>query len=356
MTAPTGVAACNVRGLTLHSWAGIGVGHETLEALFGIVMKNTKAQKRWKETEILVIDEISMLSAELFDKLDMIGRRIRGNLVPFGGLQLILCGDFFQLPPIGVGKNTSFCFESSAWKELFGCQDVTNQGLYVASSMEASSSPLGEVILLDKVFRQRDDVTFLNVLNMLRKGQVTYQVTEVLTRKVHESQLLKRQEEEEEQMLARMKATSDNNTNMEEIEKLQAKIRPTKLFSTNSDVDNYNLKELERLMAEDDPVQYNAFDEGRDPYLSQLRAGTKAPQMLMLKHGAQVMLLKNLDSESGLVNGTRGTVIGFERNPDRASNYRTLPVVKFQMILGGVKSECTQTIKEESWDIKQGDK
>ena len=78
------------------------------------------AAQRWKETEILVIDEISMVSAELFDKLSFIGSRVRGDPRPFGGLQLILCGDFFQLPPIGVGSRTHFCFESKNWNTIFG--------------------------------------------------------------------------------------------------------------------------------------------------------------------------------------------------------------------------------------------
>lgn len=84
------------------------------------VSRSRVAAQRWKECEILVIDEISMLSAELFDKLSFIGTRVRNDPRPFGGLQLILCGDFFQLPPIGVGKSTHFCFESKNWELLFG--------------------------------------------------------------------------------------------------------------------------------------------------------------------------------------------------------------------------------------------
>ena len=87
-----------------------------------------------------------------------------------------------------------------------------------------------------------------------------------------------------------MKDSGADSSNVES----QTRIRPTKLFSTNNDVDSYNLKELQRLQIEDKTVQFNAVDDGRDPYLSQLRAGTKAPQMLMLKLEAQVMLLKNL--------------------------------------------------------------
>lgn len=95
--------------------------------MFPQVARSRVAAQRWKETEILVIDEISMVSAELFDKLSFIGSRVRGDPRPFGGLQLILCGDFFQLPPIGVGKNTHFCFESANWDTIFGKRDPCSE-------------------------------------------------------------------------------------------------------------------------------------------------------------------------------------------------------------------------------------
>jgi ATP-dependent DNA helicase PIF1 len=84
------------------------------------VGRSRLASQRWKECQILVIDEISMLSAELFDKLSFIGSRVRNDPRPFGGLQLVLCGDFYQLPPIGVGKNSMFCFQSKNWQNIFG--------------------------------------------------------------------------------------------------------------------------------------------------------------------------------------------------------------------------------------------
>ena len=102
LTAPTGVAACNIRGMTIHAWSGIGLGKDPTEQLVGIVSRSRDAKKRWLETDILVIDEISMLPAELFDKISQVGSRIRNNPAPFGGLQVILCGDFYQLPPVGL--------------------------------------------------------------------------------------------------------------------------------------------------------------------------------------------------------------------------------------------------------------
>ena len=103
-TASTGIAACNIRGTTIHSWSGIGLGTDTYEKTVGTVRNNKESKKRWLDTEILVIDEISMLSSTIFDLLSKVGSRIRNDNRPFGGIQLILCGDFFQLPPVGLGK------------------------------------------------------------------------------------------------------------------------------------------------------------------------------------------------------------------------------------------------------------
>ena len=101
-TAPTGVAACNIGGMTVHSWAGIGLGTEPLETLCTKIIRNKNTSNRWKSTQILVVDEVSMLSGELFDKLNVIGQRVRDNPNQlFGGIQVVLCGDFFQLPPVG---------------------------------------------------------------------------------------------------------------------------------------------------------------------------------------------------------------------------------------------------------------
>ena len=96
-TAPTGIAACNIRGMTIHSWSGIGLGNDLLEKIVGVVKNNRDARNRWLECEILVIDEISMLSSKLFDMLSKVGSRVRNNEAPFGGIQVILCGDFFQV-------------------------------------------------------------------------------------------------------------------------------------------------------------------------------------------------------------------------------------------------------------------
>jgi ATP-dependent DNA helicase PIF1 len=128
------MAAANIGGTTIHSFAGIGLGQGTGEQLVDFVKKNRKAVGRWMRSEVLIIDEVSMVDGDLFDKLAHIAKRFRrkeGN--PFGGIQLIMTGDFFQLPPVTKNGQPKFAFEAAAWKE---CIDVT--------------------VNLTKVFRQKD--------------------------------------------------------------------------------------------------------------------------------------------------------------------------------------------------------
>lgn len=116
VTASTGLAACNIAGVTLHSFAGIGLGKEALPELVKKIKRNPKAKNRWQRTKVLIIDEISMVDGDLFDKLEGIARIIRNNGRPFGGIQLVVTGDFFQLPPVpNYGKVAKFCFDAATW-------------------------------------------------------------------------------------------------------------------------------------------------------------------------------------------------------------------------------------------------
>lgn len=134
VTASTGLAACNIGGVTLHSFAGIGLGKESVNDLCKKIAKNAKARTRWLRTKILVIDEISMVDGDLFDKLEEIARRLRKNGRPFGGIQLVITGDFFQLPPVpDYGKQAKFAFDANTW-----------------------STSISHTIGLTEVFRQRD--------------------------------------------------------------------------------------------------------------------------------------------------------------------------------------------------------
>ena len=116
VTASTGLAACNVGGITLHSFGGIGLGKESVPELVKKIKRNQKARNRWIRTKVLVIDEISMVDGDLFDKLEGIARIIRNNGRPFGGIQLVITGDFFQLPPVpDYGKVAKFAFDAATW-------------------------------------------------------------------------------------------------------------------------------------------------------------------------------------------------------------------------------------------------
>jgi ATP-dependent DNA helicase PIF1 len=118
VTASTGLAACNIGGMTLHSFAGIGLGKEDANTLVKKIRRNPKAKTRWLKTKTLIIDEVSMLDGDLFDKLSQIGRILRNDGRPWGGIQLVITGDFFQLPPVpdgGKQSESKFAFDAATW-------------------------------------------------------------------------------------------------------------------------------------------------------------------------------------------------------------------------------------------------
>jgi ATP-dependent DNA helicase PIF1 len=137
VTASTGLAACNIGGVTLHSFGGIGLGKEDVPALVKKIKRNQKAKNRWLRTKILIIDEISMVDGDLFDKLEGIARAMRNNGRPFGGIQLVITGDFFQLPPVpdydNKARGVKFAFDAGTW-----------------------STAIHHTIGLTEVFRQKD--------------------------------------------------------------------------------------------------------------------------------------------------------------------------------------------------------
>lgn len=298
-TAPTGVAACNIEGTTIHSWAGIGLASEPVEKLVDKVRGSVNARNRWRRTEILVIDEISMLPADIFDMLSVIGSQIRADPRPFGGLQVVLCGDFFQLPPV---KSPKFCFESKYWPQLLGDDGV---------------------VVLDKVFRQKDSL-FQRLLNDMRRGVLAEANKSIL-------------------MSRTLPYTLKNG------------IVPTLLYATNKGVDEINEQKLEAI--DEEVVEYPAYDTGEEEFLAQLRNGMKAPTLLRLKIGAQVMLLKNVSVEEGLVNGARGVVTGFSDPVKTNFGMIRQPIVDFSVRLGGRETMLTGVMVELSaWDQKRGDK
>lgn len=312
ITAPTGIAALAIGGCTFHSWAKIGLGqgsvHTLYNKLLGQKFKNAKFDRQndrnsiWN-TDVLIVDEISMLHPDLFEKVSVLCQAIRKITKPFGGIQIILSGDFFQLPPVAkdddftcmycgcpkfermgsngeircvrplhkkwdgkpcgrVRKELTFCFETPTWRQL-----------------------RLQTVELTKVFRQ-EDRHFIDMLNKIRWGIVDDEIEKIA---VSRSQPLEAHE-----------------------------IKPTRLYARNVNVDSENAKQFNLLDSK--PHEFTATDQiiGEAPYahtfmprLNDLPARKK----LTLKVGAQVMLLCNLDIKAKLVNGSRGVVIDWVERP-----------------------------------------
>lgn len=291
ITSMTGISAILLGGITMHSFFGIGLGTGTFDEIFLKISKNPKARAKWKYTDTVVIDEISMLSAQLFEKLDMIGRNIRGLNIPFGGLQLILCGDFLQLPVI---NNPSFCFESKIWKES-----------------------IDETVYLNEIVRQTNS-EFQNILNNIRYGIVSKEVKEFL-----------------------------DSRRVENLNDIKSDIKPTRLYTTNKDVNELNENELYKLDTGDGKNEFLEYNinihfyvpqRNEKNYFDNFIKNCSMPQQLILCIGAQVMLLKNIDVENGLANGSRGVVTKFEND---------LPCVKF---MNGNET----IIDYADWEIEEG--
>ena len=264
VTATTGLAATHLGGTTIHAWSGMGV----LDYLpSGFVERLAKGRREIIEkTDVLVIDEISMLHDYRLDMIDEICRLVRKKDVPFGGIQLIMSGDFFQLPPInrGSGPVGGFVVHSRAWEEL----DPT-------------------ICYLEEQHRQ-DDEALLDILNALRSGDL---------RRHHA-----------EKLLARVDIQPDDNQPL------------TELHTVNVDVDTINERRLDSL--EGDELFYTQNTTGGANYVENLQRSVLAPATLRLKKGALVMAVKNAQDRR-YANGSLGRVSDFEPSTE-------YPIVEFQ--------------------------
>jgi ATP-dependent DNA helicase PIF1 len=291
----TGCAAVllECKAKTLHSWSGIGLGKGAIEQLIKKVNKNKHSKTLWKETDILVVDEVSMMSLKLFETLDAIGKSVRKNSQPFGGMQLIFSGDFYQLPPVGDKDDpdtSKFCFESEFWFSTFKIPDH---------------------IQLQKIFRQNDPV-YQGILNQVREGRLKRSSNDALLHNVGRD------------------IPQDSP------------IRPTKLFPTRNKVDNINASEMCKL--DGDEVEYklkyhadlemtpnerlirhNCSPEQIKTELEYLKGNLRCDENIRLKIGSQVMCIVNIELTNGemLCNGSQGIVVRFSTMDKKQ------PVVKF---------------------------
>ena len=256
VTASTGVAACNIGGTTLHSFAGIGISDQSAEVICDKLLRsktayNKKVVARWRTAAVLFVDECSMLDPHFFERLNMIAKILRKSDEPFGGIQVILCGDFFQLPPVQKNHDgAEMLFQSDSWDEVIG------ENLYV----------------LTEAHRQRDE-RFLLLLRNLRMGCLTKEDKDILAKRT--------------------------------CNPLQTPKEAVRLYATRKEVETVNESNLRILTGE--AHCYEAHDKGevsnKDMWM--------APEELNLKLGARVMVIKNLNVEAGICNGAVGTVVSF---------------------------------------------
>lgn len=314
ITATTGIAACNVGGITINSFAGVGTAEGSVPDMCARVMGNEYSKKRWRDHDILVIDEISMMPGQFLDKLNFVAQRVRNNRSTFGGMQLLLCGDFFQLPPVNLSK-CSFAFEAQCWPDVVNCS-----------------------IVLKQIFRQNGDQRLMKILNEARVGELSSESAQIL--RTHSTV----------GGLGKSGGTDDG-------------IRPTLLESRNSQVDRANTVEMNKLPGE--VRRFKSKDKTSHSMYEKMLQHCQAPEMLELKVGAQVICLKNLDPENGIVNGSRGIIVDFKtakNQSDLPREFRKmeLPVVKFQAIDGpggksGDEEGPTKLIEPAEWTNKVGD-
>ena len=259
VTASTGIAATHLQGVTIHSWSGIGIRDKLNEQDWQKLEKNKRIRSNFKKTNVLIIDEVSMLHGYVLDLIDSIARRFLDDTLPFGGLQVVLCGDFFQLPPVSTASDMEkqFAFQSAAWQ----------RGDF-------------HVCYLSEQHRQGND-PLITVLNDIRSGQAG----------------------EPAKVILRTRYNKEPEGN----------IKATRLYARNINVDAINERELAQLETKEKTFGMKA--EGFSALFDAIKKSCLAPERLALKVGAKVMFVKN-HPLGHYANGTCGVVTGFDEEDE----------------------------------------
>ncbi|MDF1875545.1 helix-turn-helix domain-containing protein [Sulfurimonas sp. SAG-AH-194-I05] len=255
IVAPTGIAASHLQGQTIHSFFSLGIASEIDDYYIESLLEKKYLQTRFSKLKVLIVDEISMVSPEILSAMDRILRAFKKNNTPFGGVQTILSGDFFQLPPISrVPTDKRFAWQSPSWKEL----------------------ELKTCYLQEK-FRQDDNV-LISILDEMRSGKVSSHSYDVLNSRFHKD--------------------------------LDIDFTPTKLYTHNMDVDRINQDELNKLKQPSKVFKYKS--EGTAKNIEKIFKSSLVLEEISLKKDAIVMFIKN-NHELGYVNGTTGVVVDFDK-------------------------------------------
>ncbi len=317
ITASTGIAATHLDGITLHSWTGMGVRDSLSKAEMKDLLKRGYLRRRFSRADVLVIDEISMLSRTQLDLADLIFREFKQVDAPFGGVQTVLCGDFFQLPPIARKKEPIGAKNVSQSSLDFAKEDGALSGFsYHARAWEGLNP---QICYLDEQYRQSDQ-EFLAALNAIRDNAAGSRVENYLNSRVNA--------------------------------KIGLPVEPTKLYTHNVDVDIENNLELQKISGKE--FRYKMELIGPAALAERLQKGCLAPAMLRLKVGARVMFVKN-NFEEGYVNGTLGEVVDLDDDRVRVRTARGAidvgPAAWHIAEEGKIKAEINQYPLRLAWAI-----
>ncbi len=313
ITASTGIAATHIGGMTIHSWSGIGIKNKLDKYDLDKIASNEYVSKRIRRAKVLVIDEVSMLSAETLLMVESVCREVKQNNDAFGGLQVVFVGDFFQLPPV---------VKTPTEKELQPILIEPENNSIFACDSRAWESAKPIVCYITEQYRQ-DDAEFLSILSAIRTNTFN---------KNHLGKILSRK-----------------------IEKTNFPKNAPKLFSHNVDVDSVNIETLSKIEKEVEVFEMSS--QGHDKLVAVLKKGCLSPEILELKVGAEVMFTKNNQKE-GFVNGTLGTVIDFSAGRKypivKTRNSRKIEVEPMEWIVeenGKIRAKIMQVPLRLAWAI-----
>ncbi len=281
VTASTGIAATHMGGMTIHAWAGIGIKDRMTEYDLEMMEGKEYLLKRIQHTNVLIIDEVSMLDAKRLDMVEWICRHFKRNEKPFGGIQVILAGDFFQLPPVVKNYPKEEYKEKEIQLGFYKEDELNEKGKEMLVHSRAWRTMRPAICYLTEQFRQ-EDARFLEILNAIRAGSITKKQFETIESRLDV--------------------------------KFPLGVEPTRLYTHNIDVDIINQRHLDKIGGNERIFEMEG--SGSVGLVEALKKSCLAPEKLRLKIGAEVMFLKN-NFEKGYVNGTRGKVYTFlsDRSP-----------------------------------------
>ena len=302
IVAPTGIAASHIGGQTIHSFFGIGIKEKLSEQDLDFLLQRKYLHDRFVKLKVLIIDEISMVSPELFETMDKILRAFKFSSAPFGGVQVIISGDFFQLPPVSKEwKEKRFVWQTELWNKL----DL-------------------KIAYLEEKYRQ-DDEKLISILDEIRSGDISQRTWELL----------------EENMKNKVEEKN--------------KIIPTRLYTHNIDVDKINDEELSKI--DENSVYFEAVEKGRAKDIQRIYKTSLVKEKIELKKSAIVIFIKN-NYEKGYINGSIGVVVdfnGFQEPIVELASGRKIVVEKEEWSIedenGRVKAMVKQIPLRLAWAI-----